>query len=686
MPAHFMRSTRMLTMGLIGLFLALTVALPVLASPLMDPGVPENQVTDAALALPASITYDIFQLAAGRTPASNLYCDTGGAVYYGAETKGVAPGYLGRIDATGQITEWAYGMAPISMVKDNNDRMWTADFEGTQIGRLAPRSNRLTTWETGYTHLHGIAYNDSIIWTASRDGFVLRFKPGTGELRVFAMPANTPLKHSLMDSQGRLWIAAGDQAGAGAAVFMFDKATRKFTRYQLPAGFNPWGIREAADGAIWFSNFNLKNQTGNPVVIARFDPATLQWTSFGGYPRPHRTTSMDWLGNLVIGVNILGDEFFLFDPSTAGETVTLTKTITQGVVREVKTLTPVGQTLTPIIRTVPRTTGASTGAAASPYTIYSVPNPIQIHSLFGVKVCDNHVWMSGLLADQLYHFVGMPAPTLTPTAVRTTTSTPTRTLTATPTPTLTRTPSPTAITTATSTPALTRTSTPTQALTRTPTPTQAAPATSTPTITPTSTSTPTPASGGAVELAPAADATINAWNPDTNFGGSTALMLRQGFVSALLRFDLSALPAGAAITQAELSVYTINRTNEQALTAVAYRILRGWDESQVTANVARTGQPWSAQLANGAGDREATALASVPLPGSGWAALDVTAAARSWMSAGPAGNFGLLLQATSADLVQYSLASREGWPTDQRPKLIVRYTLAAPDDIPSLTP
>ncbi len=390
-PAHT------LTLALTALLVAVLVASPALAAPWPDPEGPANQA--------ATFTYDIFALAPARTPYNAFVCDANGAVFYGAETKNVAPGYVGRITPGGQITEWAYGWAPVSMVKDDKSRIWTADLEGTEIARLVPASNRLTTWDTGYTLLHGISYRSSTIWSISRHGFVLRFKPGNGELRVFGLPTAAPFKHSLMDDQGRLWIAGGDLAGAGAAVYMFDSATRKFTRYQLPAGFNPFDIRPAADGAIWFTNFSLKGKTTSDKAIARLDPVTAQWTSFGGYPHPNRSTSLDWLGNQIIGVNILGDEFFLPDPAAPGETVTLNKTVIQASLHELKTLTPVNRILTPIVSTAPLTNSVAAGVVAAPYTTYAVPSPSQVYSLFGVKVCDNHVWMSGLLADQLYHFV-----------------------------------------------------------------------------------------------------------------------------------------------------------------------------------------------------------------------------------------------------------------------------------------
>ena len=100
-----------------------------------------TQTTAAARSLsipPDQITYQIFQLDTGRTPASNLYCDNSstGLVFFGEETKNQAPGYLGRIDPAGNLTEWAYGKAPISMIRGSDGAMWTADYEGTWIARL----------------------------------------------------------------------------------------------------------------------------------------------------------------------------------------------------------------------------------------------------------------------------------------------------------------------------------------------------------------------------------------------------------------------------------------------------------------------------------------------------------------------------------------------------------------------
>ena len=42
------------------------------------------------------------------------------------------------------------------------------------------------------------------------------------------------------------------------------------------------------------------------------------------------------------------------------------------------------------------------------YTIYPLPSPGNIHSLFGLKSCGAHVWMTGLYVEPAlpFHYVG----------------------------------------------------------------------------------------------------------------------------------------------------------------------------------------------------------------------------------------------------------------------------------------
>lgn len=153
----------------------------------------------------------------------------------------------------------------------------------------------------------------------------------------------------------------------------------------------------------------------------------------------------------------------------------------------------------------------------------------------------------------------------------------------------------------------------------------------------------------------------------------------------LVRFDFSDLPPGSNIVAAELSFYTLDRTNTRPLTAHMYRLRRDWSETEATGNLARAGQPWQGPMASGEGDREQTPFASLELAASGWSSMDITGLANEW-NANPLANFGILMSGESDGSVQYSLTSRD-WNLDQnlRPHLHLRYQVLPPTT-PTPTP
>ncbi len=420
---------------------------PEAGSPFLAPDAGSSAGPQAVAAAPSRVSYDVFQLPAARGPTSNLLCSSNGAVYFGEETKDPAnsiPGYLGRIDPAGNLTEWAYGSAPISMVPGPTNIMFTADYEGTELAQLDMVTNALKRWDTGFIRMHGLSRRYGVLWTTIRseattlsdDGRVLRLNPATNELTVFKLPGPYESKHSRMDSKGRLWIAGGDLNGNGKAIFMLDTSTLVYTTFLLPGAFNPWGIQEAGDGSIWFSNFSTSQNAGEPAV-GRLDPATGAWTTYPGYPKAIRSTNFVFHGDNFWGTNILGDEFFFLNRSLATSgTVTLTRRSSPAVVLAKRIVPPVTSVATRTTRAMTSSRVTTQGVTSGAYTRYAVPaNPTAPHSLFGLIRCANHVWMTGLHTDRLYHFVisapvaatATPTPTATKRLTRTPTPTPTRT-------------------------------------------------------------------------------------------------------------------------------------------------------------------------------------------------------------------------------------------------------------------
>jgi hypothetical protein len=182
-------------------------------------------------------------------------------------------------------------------------------------------------------------------------------------------------------------------------------------------------------------------------------------------------------------------------------------------------------------------------------------------------------------------------------------------------------------------PSLTPSITPTPTMTRTPLPTL------TPTITP------TPGAGDII-IQTGDDVTLDSWAPDTNQGNAQKMDIRQGNIrSGLLRFDLSAIPAGAAIERATLHLHVVERSNWRDLTLALYRVRRTWDELGATWKLAGSGQPWGVPGCDGIGtDRDEFLLASALFPEPGQTlTVDITELVREWHMH-PDENNGLLLK------------------------------------------
>lgn len=178
---------------------------------------------------------------------------------------------------------------------------------------------------------------------------------------------------------------------------------------------------------------------------------------------------------------------------------------------------------------------------------------------------------------------------------------------------------------------------------------------------------------GAERFAPVADTYLDQWEPASSPHRAGKLSARDGDVRVpLLQFDLSAIPANAAVEKALLRVRVFDKTNPAPLTLAAHRINRPWDAATCNWTQAAQGTLWALP---GAGDvpqdRAAVAVGQVLLAEEErWYDLDVTALVREWVQ-NPASNYGLLLSASSAGSVQYDLYSSDHPDQTMHPHLAV---------------
>ena len=198
------------------------------------------------------------------------------------------------------------------------------------------------------------------------------------------------------------------------------------------------------------------------------------------------------------------------------------------------------------------------------------------------------------------------------------------------------------------------------------------------------------------------DTYLDAWATAAVRGTSASLYVQrdhaQPVYSPLLRFDLSALPAGATVRFAVLNLRVITGTGTSEVPVpVELRTLnRAWREDQATWQQAAAGQPWAKPGAEGVpADRAADLLDYREIPVTAATVnygFDATGAVLRWL-ADPASNRGFMLrsapkakpEADYSNGIQFGSSDNYD-ASNKRPRLLLFYTTEQPTPTPSPTP
>lgn len=177
------------------------------------------------------------------------------------------------------------------------------------------------------------------------------------------------------------------------------------------------------------------------------------------------------------------------------------------------------------------------------------------------------------------------------------------------------------------------------------------------------------------------DTFLDAANPTLNYGGEVTVRAdADPSVVALLRFDVTGLPAGAVVSAAELALTTSDDALEEGSLEI-FEVTEDWAEGEQIGVAAAAN--WTQRTAAsdwttagaGSGSRAATAMSEL-VPAA--AATRYTTSVpvdlvQRWL-ADPASNHGLLLVPLNAATHGVDLASSESATAAARPTLTVTYT------------
>ena len=183
----------------------------------------------------------------------------------------------------------------------------------------------------------------------------------------------------------------------------------------------------------------------------------------------------------------------------------------------------------------------------------------------------------------------------------------------------------------------------------------------------------------------AADALINQQSPNTNYGSFQQLYMSQGWTfcgnatstcNSLIKPDISAIPAGATIVDAELYYYMVAYTGSATNFYTLFNVTSSWSESTVTWNNKPSTQSWTCTGPPGVIVICDSGTVSTYEQGT-YVSIPITGQVQAWYS-GATTNNGIQISIASLNGNGASFISREATLGGANgPKFMITYQLPA---------
>jgi hypothetical protein len=175
------------------------------------------------------------------------------------------------------------------------------------------------------------------------------------------------------------------------------------------------------------------------------------------------------------------------------------------------------------------------------------------------------------------------------------------------------------------------------------------------------------------------DAMLNSGSATKNYGSSTSIDVDGSpDKAALLRWDLSSVPADASVESASITLRLSSGTNHEY---EIYELLQSWNEAQTTWSQSASGSSWGAAGAQQGGiDRGTTVLGTITSSSTGFVTIALNSAGiavvQNWIT-DPTSNHGFVIQDYANSTSDgFTMSSSEHSTVSYRPRLTVAYRSA----------
>ena len=166
---------------------------------------------------------------------------------------------------------------PYGIVTDKNDNIWTAEFHGSKLARLEPKTGKITEFDAPIMpslirRLNVDDVDGTTIWYGLFSaGKLCRLDPKTGQTKMWTIPQQVSQPYDEVVENGQVWIS---DAGQGGALIKFDPKSETFTYYPSPQRADMPKIRLTKEGAIWYSPRSSQKGPGLGVLYPDITKAT----------------------------------------------------------------------------------------------------------------------------------------------------------------------------------------------------------------------------------------------------------------------------------------------------------------------------------------------------------------------------------------------------------------------------